>query len=54
MDCILENITVYYEVFAEGWKRVYIGPPGYDKAPGKDWITNQDKGAVVVEEFSHE
>ena len=53
MEYTLENIIVYYEVFGEEWKRVYIGPPGHGKTQGKDWITNQDKVAVV-EEFSHE
>lgn len=27
----------------DGWKRIYIDPPGHGKTPGKDWITNQDK-----------
>jgi pimeloyl-ACP methyl ester carboxylesterase len=27
----------------EGWKRIYIDPPGHGKTPGKAWITNQDK-----------
>jgi len=27
----------------EGWKRIYLDPPGHGKTPGKDWITNQDK-----------
>ena len=32
----------------EGWKRLYIDPPGHGKTPGKDWITNQDKMLEVV------
>ena len=72
MECVLENITIHYEMFGEGkpiiilpgwglntrltahemepyferregWKRIYIDPPGHGKTPGKDWITNQDK-----------
>jgi pimeloyl-ACP methyl ester carboxylesterase len=27
----------------EGWKRIYIDPPGHGKTPSKDWITNQDQ-----------
>ena len=77
MECVLENITVHYEVFGEGkpvivlpgwglntrwtayetepcfqgregWKRIYIDPPGHGKTPGKDWITDQDKILEVV------
>ena len=32
----------------EGWKRLYIDPPGHGKTPGKDWITNQDKMLEVI------
>ena len=32
----------------EGWKRIYIDPPGHGKTPGKDWITDQDKMLEVV------
>jgi len=32
----------------EGWKRIYIDPPGHGKTPGKDWITNQDQMLEVV------
>ena len=32
----------------EGWKRIYIDPPGHGKTPGKDWITNQDQILEVV------
>jgi pimeloyl-ACP methyl ester carboxylesterase len=32
----------------EGWKRIYIDPPGHGKTPGKDWITNQDKMLEVI------
>jgi pimeloyl-ACP methyl ester carboxylesterase len=32
----------------EGWKRIYIDPPGHGKTPGKDWITNQDKILEVI------
>jgi len=32
----------------EGWKRIYIDPPGHGKTPGKDWITNQDQILDVV------
>ena len=77
MECILENITVHYEVFGdgkpivilpgwgmntrimthilepcfqqrEGWKRIYINPPGHGQTPGKEWITNQDKMLEVI------
>ena len=77
MDCILENITVHYEVIGngkpliilpgwglntrisayqvepcfkqrEGWKRIYIDPPGHGKTPGADWITNLDEMLEVV------
>jgi pimeloyl-ACP methyl ester carboxylesterase len=77
MECVLENITIHYEVFGEGkpiiilpgwglntrltahemepyfegregWKRIYIDPPGHGKTPGKDWITNQDKILEVL------
>lgn len=32
----------------EGWKRIYIDPPGHGKTPGKDWITNQDQILEVI------
>jgi pimeloyl-ACP methyl ester carboxylesterase len=32
----------------EGWKRIYIDPPGHGKTPGKEWIENQDKILEVV------
>jgi len=32
----------------EGWKRIYIDPPGHGKTPGRDWITNQDKILEVL------
>ena len=77
MECVLENITIHYEVFGEGkpiivlpgwglntrltayemepyfkgregWKRIYIDPPGHGKTLGKDWITNQDKILEVI------
>jgi pimeloyl-ACP methyl ester carboxylesterase len=32
----------------EGWKRIYIDPPGHGKTPGKDWLTNQDKMLEVL------
>jgi pimeloyl-ACP methyl ester carboxylesterase len=32
----------------EGWKRIYLDPPGHGKTPGQDWITNQDKILEVV------
>jgi pimeloyl-ACP methyl ester carboxylesterase len=32
----------------EGWKRIYIDPPGHGKTPGQDWITNQDKILEVL------
>src|SRR5215216_155890 len=32
----------------EGWKRIYVDPPGHGKTPGKDWITNQDKMLEVI------
>lgn len=35
----------------DGWKRIYIDPPGHGKTPGKDWITNQDQMLKVVLDF---
>lgn len=32
----------------DGWKRIYIDPPGHGKTPGKDWITNQDQILEVI------
>ena len=32
----------------EGWKRIYIDPPGHGKTPGKDWITNQDQMLEIL------
>ena len=32
----------------EGWKRIYIDPPGHGKTPGRDWITDQDKIFEIV------
>jgi pimeloyl-ACP methyl ester carboxylesterase len=32
----------------EGWKRIYIDPPGHGKTPGQDWIINQDKILEVI------
>ena len=32
----------------EGWKRIYIDPPGHGKTPGKDWIANQDNMLEVI------
>lgn len=32
----------------EGWKRIYIDPPGHGRTPGKDWITSQDKILEVI------
>lgn len=26
----------------DGWKRIYVDPPGHGKTPGKEWITDQD------------
>jgi pimeloyl-ACP methyl ester carboxylesterase len=77
MECVLENITVHYEVFGEGkplivlpgwglntrltahetepyfrqrqgWKRIYVDPPGHGKTPAKEWITDQDKILEVI------
>jgi pimeloyl-ACP methyl ester carboxylesterase len=78
MECVLENITVHYEVFGEGkplivlpgwglntrltahetepyfrqrqqgWKRIYVDPPGHGKTPAREWITNQDKILEVI------
>jgi pimeloyl-ACP methyl ester carboxylesterase len=77
MECLLENITVHYEVVGEGqpiiilpgwglnvpltahetepyfrgregWKRIYIDPPGHGKTRGMDWITDQDKMLEVL------
>ena len=35
----------------EGWRRIYIDPPGHGGTPGKDWIINQDKMLEVLLEF---
>lgn len=32
----------------EGWKRIYIDPPGHGKTPGKDWIADQDQILEVL------
>jgi pimeloyl-ACP methyl ester carboxylesterase len=77
MECVLEDITVHYEVFGEGkplivlpgwglntrltahetepyfrqrqgWKRIYVDPPGHGKTPAKEWITDQDKILEVI------
>jgi len=32
----------------EGWKRIYIDPPGHGKTSGKNWITNLDKMLEVI------
>lgn len=32
----------------EGWKRIYIDPPGHGKTPGKNRITNQDQILEVI------
>jgi pimeloyl-ACP methyl ester carboxylesterase len=32
----------------EGWKRIYMDPPGHGKTPGKDWIANQDNMLEVI------
>jgi len=32
----------------EGWKRIYIDPPGHGKTPGEDWVTDQDKMLKVI------
>ena len=32
----------------EGWKRIYIDPPGHGKTPGKDWITKQDQMLAII------
>lgn len=32
----------------EGWRRIYIDPPGHGKTPSTDWITNQDKMLEVI------
>jgi pimeloyl-ACP methyl ester carboxylesterase len=32
----------------QGWKRIYIDPPGHGKSSGRDWITNQDQILEVV------
>lgn len=32
----------------QGFKRIYIDPPGHGKTPGRDWITNQDKILDIV------
>ena len=42
------HMTEPYFQGREGWKRLYIDPPGHGKTPGKDWITNQDKMLEVV------
>jgi pimeloyl-ACP methyl ester carboxylesterase len=42
------HVTEPYFQQREGWKRIYIDPPGHGKTPGKDWITDQDKILEVV------
>jgi pimeloyl-ACP methyl ester carboxylesterase len=32
----------------DGWKRIYIDPPGHGKTPAKEWITNQDQILEVI------
>jgi pimeloyl-ACP methyl ester carboxylesterase len=32
----------------QGFKRIYIDPPGHGRTPGRDWITNQDKMLDIV------
>jgi pimeloyl-ACP methyl ester carboxylesterase len=31
-----------------GWKRIYIDPPGHGKTPAKEWITNQDQILEII------
>lgn len=38
----------YFQQRNNGWKRIYIDPPGHGKTPGKDWITNQDKILEII------
>src|SRR5512141_3042485 len=42
------HLTEPYFQQREGWKRIYIDPPGHGKTPGKEWITDQDKILEVV------
>lgn len=42
------HMTEPYFQQREGWKRIYIDPPGHGKTPGKDWITDQDEMLKVV------
>ncbi|MEJ2751320.1 MAG: alpha/beta hydrolase [Chloroflexota bacterium] len=77
MECKLENVTVYYEVYGQGrplillpgwtmeasanarimepyfqdrdgWRRIYIDPPGHGRTPGADWITGLDEMLDVL------
>ena len=41
------RIEPYFQ-HREGWKRIYIDPPGHGKTSGKDWIINQDKMLEVI------
>jgi len=45
---VMAHDTEPYFQQREGWKRIYIDPPGHGKTPGKDWITNQDKILEVI------
>ena len=45
---LMSHDTEPYFKQREGWKRIYIDPPGHGKTPGKDWITNQDKILEVI------
>lgn len=45
---LIAHDTEPYFQQREGWKRIYIDPPGHGKTPGKDWITNQDKILEVI------
>jgi pimeloyl-ACP methyl ester carboxylesterase len=45
-----EGRDVHEPVFAgrEGWRRIYIDPPGTGKTPSRDWITDQDAMLDVI------
>ncbi len=45
-----EGRDVHEPVFAgrEGWRRIYIDPPGTGKTPSRDWITDQDGMLEVI------
>jgi len=45
---LIAHDTEPYLQEREGWKWIYIDPPGHGKTPGKDWIINQDQILEVI------